>query len=292
MHNSEWSLVIFTLMSQLSAGVIVCVFIFSNFSRANHDKWPLFLKRTTLIATSFMFIAALFSFFHLASPLASVYALSNLQSSWLSREILMVGVFTATLVITTFYTIKTRGEGKWIRMMLLVSSIAGLLLVFSIGKVYMISTVPPWNTPATLLSFYVTTFLLGASLVMALFYQVFCAKSKKNRNPLTASFPVLKIFTGIILLAVIAQLINTLFVSPADLGANIAFLPANMGNTPAFTTWIFWPLAMGLLIRNLYFSTPAYRLETGLFYLVFVLLFVGEFSSRMLFYDAYFRVGV
>jgi len=70
---------------------------------------------------------------HLAKPSLAPHALRNLTASWLSREILLVQAFAGAAI-------------------------------FAMTRVYLLKTVPVWNSPATLLEFAGCAMLLGGVL--------------------------------------------------------------------------------------------------------------------------------
>ncbi len=55
------------------------------------------LTNPVLLALIFIGSATLSSFLHLGNPANATGALNNLSGSWLSREILAIGIFTASL---------------------------------------------------------------------------------------------------------------------------------------------------------------------------------------------------
>jgi DMSO reductase anchor subunit len=102
------------------------------------------------------------SFFHLRHPLRARYVLSNLRNSWLSREILFELAFIA-LVALEGWLAWTRSPSSGLRIgVLIAAGSAGLLFVASMAKLYMLPALPVWNGGYTPLSFFLTTFVLGA----------------------------------------------------------------------------------------------------------------------------------
>lgn len=61
-----------------------------------------------------------------------------------------------------------------------VTAITGLLLVFSMSMVYMLPTVPAWNSLATPVGFFTTTLLFGNVAVGAAFMSVIMRRAKKG----------------------------------------------------------------------------------------------------------------
>ncbi len=114
----EWPLVIFTLISALLVG------------------WSWALKPDATILQKVVFISLgiisiLLSALHLGKPLKSYRSILNFKSSWLSREIILCGLFNFLAIIYFFaFPFET------LRLM---TSIVGIVLLFSIEMVYSIT---------------------------------------------------------------------------------------------------------------------------------------------------------
>ena len=140
MGRSELSLVLFTLLIQMAAGMAV----FSLYS------WPLSIPLLVTLG-GLIGIGGLVSFLHLGAPLNAWRALTHLKKSWLSREILMFSLFGASWLIS----LALPGMGK------LPLAVCGIGLVYSMAQVYRLRSVPAWDTHRTLLAFAVSAVLLG-----------------------------------------------------------------------------------------------------------------------------------
>ena len=139
--KSELSLVVFTLLGQMAAGIAV-LSLFSG---------PLSLS--VLIALGGLIgVGGLASFLHLGTPLNAWRALNHLNKSWLSREILMFGFLGGSWLIA----LALPGMGR------LPIALCGTGLVYSMAQVYRLRSVPAWDSDRTLLSFAVSAALLGA----------------------------------------------------------------------------------------------------------------------------------
>src|SRR5512137_2253981 len=85
----EWPLVAFTILGQTAVGVFVIFHLpFLVRGRLPGSGWRLTWIVTLGIVALITAAAAFVSFFHLRHPLRARYALSNVRTSWLSREIL------------------------------------------------------------------------------------------------------------------------------------------------------------------------------------------------------------
>jgi len=157
--DGEWALVLFTVLSQMAVGTFLLLSVFLLLADREIDS----TGRRVLLATGIVLTAALLSsIFHLKSPLNAYKMLNSLETSWLSREILALllfvgaGVFFALIEFLKIGSLRTRA---------LVASTAALMgvgLIFSMAKVYMLRTVPAWDSWLTVATFFSTALLLGS----------------------------------------------------------------------------------------------------------------------------------
>jgi DMSO reductase anchor subunit len=136
----ELPLVAFTLLGQMAAGMAVLSFF------SGPLTVPVLITLGTLTG-----LAGLASLLHLGTPLNAWRALGHLKKSWLSREILMFGLFGASWLICLLLP----GMGK------LPLGLSGIGLVYSMAQVYRLRSVPAWDTDRTLLAFAVSAIMLG-----------------------------------------------------------------------------------------------------------------------------------
>jgi len=283
MHSSEWSLLFFTLIGQFSAGLTTALLIYTIITpRRNDNAQASFLKVGLLVATGAIGIALIISFLHLSAPLSSVFALTNLKSSWLSREILMVSAYAASIFATTLYWLFCKGKRSLLIPLLAISSLLGLTMVLTMAMLYMIETIPVWNTPGTQIAFYVNTILLGSSFASVLFYN--SHKDNLDKN-------VERVFVFVIITILAVKFISGLVGWDTTTNENIAFAGGMYHPIWDALSWA-WLLGLGMLIRRV-FPNPRDS-DTGIrFYLLaFVFFVIAEFAARVIFYSSYFRIGL
>ena len=144
----ERSLVVFTILSQMTIGAFWLLGILNGLNTAN-----------LLILMAAMLTALSASFLHLGSPINAWRAFSGWRSSWLSREVVCAASFTALLgglTLAAWLPINTAGAGLWL------AAVCGLALLISMTQTYRLRTVPAWDHWTTAASFSITTLLLGA----------------------------------------------------------------------------------------------------------------------------------
>ncbi len=285
MTGSEWSLVFFTLFAQAAWGMMIALAVVAA------GKKPVvkivYANTRTLItgiALILMLAALIFSFFHLGSPLKSVYALSNINSSWLSREILMVSVFCALLLVW-YAGLSSDVAGETAnRYFLWISIIAGTVMVFSMARLYMMPTIPAWDSALTMVLFYSSGLLLGIPLVLALILPSYIGEEVRP-----GYYSFIPVF---IVLIVFSFLMRIIFDSVVVHDNNVAFPLARTPLLLIVLHYIFSVTGIGLLIYRILVPTKRAGAWRVALLLSLVLILTGEIIGRYIFYAGYFRTGV
>lgn len=147
----EWSLVVFTLLSQTAAGLVIVnaglgVWLAGAAGDSRHGSILL------PFAGGLMLLALLVASLHLGRPARGVRALANLGSSWLSREILLALILLSVTVLACW---PVWAAAQWLSAPAAVAFLAGM------AGVYMQRTVPVWRSWRTPLAFFMTAIVLG-----------------------------------------------------------------------------------------------------------------------------------
>ena len=156
---SNWSLVCFTLFVQSAIGLVWVSVMgrwFDPGTQADFSIWPLTIA---LALSASGLVAALV---HLASPRLSPHALRNLTASWLSREVLLVQAFAGAVAILIAIWLLDASSG--LVFLEAAACLLGGAALFAMTRVYLLKTVPVWNSPATILEFAGSAMLLGGAL--------------------------------------------------------------------------------------------------------------------------------
>ena len=142
----EMPLVAFTLLTQMAAGMAVCALALSPL------PLPMLLTIGILLGAG-----GLSSFLHLGRKRNAWRAVTHLKKSWLSREVLMAGLFGVTWALTVGLDwLQKTSLAPWLMAAL------GLGLVYSMAQVYRLKAVPAWNTWRTPAAFFLSAAVLGA----------------------------------------------------------------------------------------------------------------------------------
>jgi anaerobic dimethyl sulfoxide reductase subunit C (anchor subunit) len=155
----NWSLVCFTLVTQSAIGLVWVSVMGRWFGGGEQSDFFIWSLVTALILTGLGLIAALT---HLSKPRLAPHALRNLTTSWLSREILSVQAFAGAVVLSILASLLE------VPAVLIILETAACLLgwaaMVAMIRVYLLKTVPVWNSPATVLEFAGSALLLGGAL--------------------------------------------------------------------------------------------------------------------------------
>jgi len=174
MHN--WSLVCFSLFTQSAIGLVwvsVAGRSFGGGMPPDCSIWPMPIALTLTVLGLYAALA------HLAKPRLAPNALRNLTASWLSREDLLVQAFAGAVALLIFISLLEASPGLVI--LETTACLLGGAALFAMARVYLLKTVPVWNSPATILEFAGRAMLLGGALGAVL--TVFGATDQTGKSP-------------------------------------------------------------------------------------------------------------
>ncbi len=277
----EWSLVAFTLLSQMAAGIALVAGLLRAVLSEESTRGPAFdpaaVDRVAMPATAVLLLAALaLSSAHLGRPVRAWRALRNLGQSWLSREILLAVTFLAA----SLAAIATREPVfAWSTFP------AAALYLFGMTRVYTVRTVPVWNTALTPVNFTASALVTGGLALHALLW---------SRTPAT----VLPTSAAVTLaLGLVALLLFVWIGLRLGLGHRVRVRRRDAELTRLGPT----PLGMGLAVAatltlvlaslGAMVAWPATALLAAAWG-AWALAVASEISERQAYYGAYRRVGV
>jgi len=167
MIKHAWSLVFFTVLGQMGAGLYIGHKLILIYNRFFSFEIQLNSKKILLLSVILSVLALIISFTHLGNPKNAVFALSNFRNSWLSKEIfflaIFIGIVLLELVFTLWISESTAREITYSAIGIIVS----VAFIFSMIKLYQLETVPVWDSNYTFFNFY-NTALLGGLLILLL----------------------------------------------------------------------------------------------------------------------------
>ena len=295
MNTHDWSLVVFTILAQMSVGSFVVLGIVHFFvaRSAGAEEADRMSDRALLAIGPALVLGLAASFFHLGNPLNAYNAIGNIGSSWLSREILSGVAFAAVGALFAFMQWRKIGTAGQRNIVAIVAAVIGLVLVYSMANVYLLRTVAVWNSVLTVVSFFTTTFLLGALAMGAAFVANYAYVQRKNPGCADAQCVLLRRtlswigISSIVLLGVEFVVLPLYLVYLSSASENLV--------TGTYSTVLIVRLVLAFLGAGL-FGAMIYRNSlsvgreriAGLFaYAAFALVLISEILGRFLFYASH-----
>src|SRR6056297_1084064 len=165
--NDEGALIAFTLLSQVVIGATLVYVLVYFISMDDISRLPsgFSLKTPEFLLLLGLLLAIVLSFLHLGRPSNAVNALNNLKTSWISREIFTVTLFSISLLM--LFIARWLGAVKpLLTVSFVFAAIAGLILLVTMVKLYMIPAVPTWNSWLTPAHFTLTVVVSGLALML------------------------------------------------------------------------------------------------------------------------------
>ena len=288
MRKRDWSLVVFTTLAQLSDGIILW-FRVSAYILNNADlliETGLSFRNPVLLALVCIAVATVVSFLHLGNPANAPNALNNLAGSWLSREILALNIYILGLCVVQLQGWIT-GNTEHMAYILTPLCVIGFGLLWMMIRVYVIATIPAWNTWYTPLSFVLTTICLGLMTLLVFHFTGAPGINEQNTKFLLLILMLIlftETATGFLHQSCLEKLDTGINGLLFDRGVFYKTFLVRMGLlTIAFLLVFIVVLGSDLLPEDSY-STWLYPL--------LVLVIAQELLGRQLFYSTYFRTGV
>ena len=269
----EWSLLIFTYCLQIAIGAVTIYSLL----KVSLFKGNAFVNEKIFFSTlsALSIIGLIGSFTHLGTPTNALNAIRNIATSWMSREIVFASAFIGGVVLITvlFYINKT----KFQNILMLATSLVGLVLVFTMGKIYDTSLVSGWSGVNTYAAFYATTIILGATLVL-----VFSYKQLATENLLKNILLVL-VFVGISLNVLGLFFLPTTLVESTIMGTSPALATFEALSSLNITRYVL--LLVGAVLLFVFTSTNLKKMNPAFIYVAILLVAVGEFLGRYVFFS-------
>lgn len=307
MELREWALVIFTVVMQMAVGAFVILGGVHFFAarRYNSQDADLMSDRALLAIGPLVVFALLVTFLHLGNPINAPRAIMNIVSSWLSREIGLAIVFSVLGAVFAFLQWRKISTPGIRNGLALITAAVGLVLVYAMANIYRLPTVPAWDTVATPVTFFITSFLLGALAISVAFAASFWYLKRKASDANKVQYDILATTLRWIALISMALMGIQFIVIPiyfaqlaiADNAAATASLNIILGQHPVVLTLrlVLLFLGAGLLALFVY-QTAAVEKHvqrlSSLAYLAFALVLIAELMGRFLFYESMVRIGI
>jgi anaerobic dimethyl sulfoxide reductase subunit C (anchor subunit) len=223
------------------------------------------------------------SLLHLGHPVQAWLALTNVRTSWLSREVLLAAAFVACLLVTALLG-RTRAGSPGVHGLMLVGAVVGVLAVAAMSRLYMVPTQPAWDRIVTPVSFFATTLLLGIVVVLLLVAPGW--NDLVHARPLGRALPFVGIALLVLQLVLLPAWVRGIVAEPAA-----AISAASLGSV---ATWLAAVRAVAAIVAIVMIAVssrpmPVVPAAGAVALLVFV--FASEVCGRLLFYASSVHLG-
>ena len=171
-EHAHWSLVMMTVLTQLSVGTFVTIWLLQLFGAATQ------LGVAAVASVMVAAIALNGATLHLGRPAHAYRALKMWRRSWLSREVLLFMAFSGA---SSLYAALLWFDAPGALLAGALTSGLGIAGVTASGYIYRVPSRPAWNTRLTPVQFNLTAACLGPLLAAAL------GTTDSHRLPLAAA---------------------------------------------------------------------------------------------------------
>jgi len=158
----DWALILYTLCLQSAVGIYVVSRIVLWNEEAREAR-----MRFLYLALGLGIAGVIASLLHLGYPANALKTMSNLGTSWLSREILFTLVFGVAGIVSVLLERQAVGSVQTRNGWAALTSLLGLGLIFVMSMIYRSSAFLAWAHVSTTLIFYATAGLIGTAAVFA-----------------------------------------------------------------------------------------------------------------------------
>ena len=277
----EWPLILFTVLAQTAVGAYLLlggVILKGNLCVGVSDR----LHKAMFFLWVLMGLGFAASTMHLGSPLRAFNALNQVGSSWLSNEIFTGSVFFALGGGYWLLEVLDKGNEALRKLLLAAGMLVGIAFMYSMIKLYLLDTVPTWNTVYTPIAFVMT--MLTSGLI---FGHLLLTGSQHKMATLDRILPFIgSLAVAISLTALVSQLIGL-----GDIQTSIttaAELIPNMAQLQVIRVGLLLGALAVWFIPNLMNSRPG----VPVMLLSFGLVLLSELVGRGIFYGLHMTVGI
>ena len=304
MNVREWALIAFTILAQMSVGSFLVLSVVHFFSaRKWGEKQADQLTDRALIAIGpVLMLGMAASLLHLGNPINAYKAVTNLGSSWLSREILLGVLFAASGAVFALMQWRKISTPSIRQLVGLVVALIGIVLAFAMSQIYLLPTRPSWDLITTPLSFFTTTGLLGVLAIGAAFVANYWYMQRQDPGCAGDQCVILRetlrwlAISSIVLLGlqfVILPLSLTLM-SAGGAADSVALMAGPFGVVFALRLALVFLGAgvFGIFVYREAQLVGQERMLSVYMYAAFALVLVGEILGRFLFYATAVKFGL
>ncbi|MGF1786395.1 dimethyl sulfoxide reductase anchor subunit [Photobacterium swingsii] len=280
MSYHELSLVLFTVLAQTAVGAYLIMTLANLVTNSRVDVKGR-ITRNMFFVWVVMGLGFVASSTHLGSPMRAMNALNQVGTSWLSNEILTGSMFFAFGGLYWLLEVLDKGTEGVRKGLKIAGIVAGVAFMYSMVNVYLIDTVPTWNTPFTGWSFLLTMVVAGAIFASTLMHSAQFDDAKYTRG-----------IQGLVVVAIIAMIVVTLsqMVALADIQSSVVAASDLVPNMAMLQGSRIVLLVAGAAIAL--FGINRIKGSVALPVVGLALVLVAELLGRNIFFNLHMTVGM
>jgi anaerobic dimethyl sulfoxide reductase subunit C (anchor subunit) len=305
MPQNAWSLLVFTLLAQTSVGAFCFAELLNiSYSREFGFKSLNFLRFfTRLFVLTTAILAGVSSIFHLKNWARAYFAFNNLKTSWVSKEMMLFLLYLSCVVLLTFISWRKIKVYILERSLSIVGIFGGLALIYSMAKIYMLPTIPVWDSWTTPGFFSTAALLLGCLSIICLYRAFFASPEFSALTENTSQRWSRKTLPNLVKLSMIVLVLGILV--SGFFVYRLIFLAENFGAKASllnpdnviffFLSILFYVLGWILLLfflKRLRQVNGVQVKSFALIYAAFFFIALAEIAGRYLFFLSFYRVGL
>ncbi len=305
MPQNAWSLLIFTVFTQMSVGAF-CMAELINLSYSKEfgfeNLHPLRYSSRLFVFVA-AFLAGVSAVFHLKNWAHAYYAFNNIRSSWVSREMALFSLFVASVALLALMSWRKAEARLLQRIIGIAGAFSGIVLIYAMAKIYMLPAIPTWDTWTTPGFFFTTLLVLGTVAIIGLYATKLTSSTSVSRmgdmrerwriKTLPTLLKLLLVFMGIgiFITGFFAYRVMTVAEEQGTVAAGMSVEKQILFSLRI----ILYATGWALLFLSLKKTHPADDIQEKLNRLIFgasILITLAEILGRYLFFASFYRVGV
>ena len=304
MDVREWALITFSVLAQMSVGsfIVLGVVHFLVQRRSGEKQANELSDRALLAIFPVLGLGLIASLLHLGNPINAYKAVTNLGTSWLSREILFGVLFAVVGFVFAVMQWRKIASFAVRNIVAIIAALIGIVLVYSMSMVYMLPTRLSWNLVTTPISFFVTTLLLGVLAMGAAFVANYWYVQRKNPGCASEQCVLLRdslkwfAVSSIVLLGcqfvVVPMSLALMALVGAPASASMMVGEFGVVFVLRLVLVFFGAGVLGIFVYRAAQSPGQENVMGMLAYAAFALVLVGEVLGRFLFYSTMSLFGL
>lgn len=306
MNVREWALPVYTILMQLAVGAFIVLWLIRHlagpkFSAREIDR---IISNPILVIAFTAAVAMGGAHFHLSKPFHSFLAVLNFETSWLSREIVFTILFFLTTMSVVYLTYFQTHRRRLITGLGWLAILFGITLIYCMARIYLIPTQAAWNSTSVIVSFYVTSLMLGGMTIASLLMLDLKFSEIKKADDVELRIQVIRHscggLTALNVLLVVASLviiyIQIQLLARGDLIARTSLNLLFGLYLPLFllrlAVLIYASGSLVFAVARMYKRHSVPQSLMMPVYLSTLMILVGEIIGRFLFYATHIRVGI